>query len=88
MLARTCFGRDHGYMIRFYNGVKLPHAIPQRALLKPENMTRSERVKYNRVLRPKPGIRPLSTFHPGHPIHNPDGIFHEAYRLRDRRRWE
>lgn len=88
MLARTCFGRDHGYMIRFYNGVKLPHAIPQRALLKPENMKRAERVKYGRGLRPKPGIRPLSILHPQHPIHNPDGTLSESYRLRDRWRWQ
>lgn len=88
MLARTCFGRDHGYMIRFYNGVKLPHAIPQRALLKPENMTRAERVKYGRVLRPKPGIRPLSILHPQHPINNPDGILSGSYQRRDRWRWQ
>lgn len=87
MLARTCFGRDHDYMIRFYNGVKLPHAIPQRALLKPENMTRAERVKYSRVLRPKPGVRPLSMLHPDHP-YNTHGPFSPEAEARDRWRWQ
>ena len=88
MLARTCFGRDRGYMIRHFNGIKLPHAIPQRALLKAENLTPAERIKYKRKLRPKPGCRPLSVLHPDHPIHNPVGIFDDDYIHRDRRRWQ
>ena len=87
MLARTCFGRIKNLTMRQYNGVALPFSIRQRRLLDADQLTRKEREVFGKPLRPRPGVRPLSKLHPGHPI-NTDGPLSEAYQLRDLRRWE